>query len=254
MGVRRGVVDLVKEFMNFRYEEYPFELFSVSHVAAMIVSFGCMIGLYVFRNRLSGSGKDVLKWLIVVLLVLSEALFQIWYFINDQWDVAINLPFQLCSISLYLCTIMLITKNYRIFEISFFASMTGAFIAIVTPELFFGYPHFRYFQFFLAHLAIVLSCLYMVWIEGFILTFRSMVRAFIALNLIAVIVFMVNRLVGANYMFLSHKPYNASPIDYLGEYPYYLLALEGVALILFSLLYIPFYLFKNRKSGGNVNT
>ncbi|RBP06631.1 putative integral membrane protein (TIGR02206 family) [Rossellomorea aquimaris] len=245
---------MVKEFMNFRYEEYPFELFSVSHVVAVIVSFGCMIGLYVFRDRLSGSGKGVLKWLLVVLLVLSEALFQVWYLLNDQWDVAINLPFQLCSISLYLCTIMLITKNYRIFEISFFASMTGAFIAIVTPELFFGFPHFRYFQFFLAHLAIVISCLYMVWIEGFTLTFRSMVRAFIALNLIAVIVFMVNRLVGANYMFLSHKPYNASPIDYLGEYPYYLLALEGVAVILFSLLYLPFYLFKNRKSGGNVNT
>ncbi|MGM0839208.1 MAG: TIGR02206 family membrane protein [Bacillota bacterium] len=240
--------------MNFRYEEYPFELFSVSHVVAVIISFGCMIGLYVFRDRLSGSGKGVLKWLLVVLLVLSEALFQVWYFINDQWDVAINLPFQLCSISLYLCTAMLITKKHRIFEISFFASMTGAFIAIVTPELFFGFPHFRYFQFFLAHLAIVISCLYMVWIEGFTLTVRSMVRAFIALNLIAVIVFMVNRLVGANYMFLAHKPYNASPIDYLGEYPYYLLALEGVALILFSLLYIPFYFVKNRKSGRNINT
>jgi hypothetical integral membrane protein (TIGR02206 family) len=253
MGVLKAGEGFVKEMLNFRYEEYPFELFSVSHVAAMIVSFGCMIGLYVLRNRISCRGKGVLKWLLVVLLVLSEALFQIWYFINDHWDVAINLPFQLCSISLYLCAVMLITKNYRIFEISFFASMIGAFIAIVTPELFFGFPHFRYFQFFLVHLAIVLSCLYMVWIEGFTLTFRSMVRAFIALNLIAVIVFMVNRLVGANYMFLSHKPYNASPIDYLGEYPFYLLALEGVALILFSLLYLPFYLFKNRKSGRNVN-
>lgn len=254
MGVRKGVVDLVKELMNFRYEEYPFELFSVSHVVAMVVSLGCMIGLYVLRNRLIDKGKGGLKWFLVVLLISSEALFQMWYFINDQWDVAINLPFQLCSISLYLCTIMLITKNYRIFEISFFASMIGAFVAIVTPELFFGFPHFRYFQFFIAHLAIVLSCLYMVWIEGFTLTFRSMVRAFIALNLIAVIAFMVNRLVGANYMFLSHKPYNASPLNYLGEYPYYLLALEGVALILFSIIYLPFYLFKNRKIGGNANT
>ncbi len=238
----------MKEMMNFRYEDYPFELFSVSHVAAMIVSFGCMIGLYLLRNHLSGRGKSVLKWNLVVLLILSEALFQIWYFINDYWDVAINLPLQLCSISLYLCMIMLITKNYRIFEISFFASMTGAVIAIVTPELFFGFPHFRYFQFFIAHLAIVLSCLYMTWIEGYTLTFRSMLRAFIALNLIAVMVFILNKLVGANYMFLSHKPYNASPIDYLGEYPWYLLSLEGVALILFSLLYLPFYLFRNRKS------
>ncbi|PRX75086.1 putative integral membrane protein (TIGR02206 family) [Bacillus sp. V-88] len=249
-GCRLGGFEvLIREVLNFRYEEYPFELFSGSHLAAIIFSVGCMAGLFIFRNRLEGMAKSWLKWLLVILLVLSEVSFQFWYGLNDQWDVTINLPFQLCSLSLYLCTIMLISNNYRIFEISFFSSMSGAFIAIITPELFFGFPHFRYFQFFLAHLSIVLSCLYMVWIEGYRLTFGSLMRAFAALNGIAVIAYAVNKVVGANYMFLMHKPYNASPIDYLGEYPWYLLSLEGVSLLLFLLLYAPFYLFKkNRKS------
>ena len=238
---------MIREVLNFRYEEYPFELFSVSHVLAIIVSVGCMMGLYISRNRLQGSVKSLLKWLLIVLLVLSEVSFQAWYIINDQWDVTINLPFQLCSLSLYLCSLMLITTSYRIFEISFFVSMSGAFIAIVTPELFFGFPHFRYFQFFLAHLAIVMACLYMVWIEGYRLTFSSMIRAFVALNVLAVFVYLVNREVGANYMFLMHKPYNASPIDYLGEYPWYLLSLEGVSLILFILLYAPFYINRRKR-------
>ncbi|PFA67927.1 TIGR02206 family membrane protein [Bacillus sp. AFS015802] len=236
--------------MNFRYEEYPFVLFSVSHLVAIIICLGCMVGLFVSRDHVQGSLKSVLKWLLIVLLVLSEVSFQVWYIINDQWDVTINLPFQLCSLSLYLCTIMLISKSYRIFEISFFASMSGAFIAIVTPELFFGFPHFRYFQFFLAHLTIILACLYMVWIEGYSLSIGSLVRAFLALNTIAVIVYIVNRITGANYMFLSHKPYNASPIDYLGEYPWYLLSLEGVSLLLFLLLYAPFYLVREKRRGN----
>lgn len=238
---------MIREVLNFRYEEYPFELFSVSHVLAIIVSVGCMMGLYISRKRLQGSEKNLLKWLLIVLLVLSEVSFQAWYIINDQWDVTINLPFQLCSLSLYLCSLMLITTSYRIFEISFFVSMSGAFIAIVTPELFFGFPHFRYFQFFLAHLVIVMACLYMVWIEGYRLTFNSMIRAFVALNVLAVFVYLVNREVGANYMFLMHKPYNASPIDYLGEYPWYLLSLEGVSLILFILLYAPFYINRRKR-------
>ncbi|TMU87608.1 TIGR02206 family membrane protein [Bacillus sp. BHET2] len=235
--------------MNFRYDEYPFELFSVSHLAAIIVSFGCMMGLYVFRSNIQGHTKSMLKWMLVVFLVLSEFTFQMWYILNDRWDLTINLPFQLCSLSLYLCAIMLITKSYRVFEISFFVSMSGAFIAIITPELFFGFPHFRYFQFFLAHMVIVLSCLYMVWIEGYKLTFSSLVRAFLALNAMATIVYVVDVTFGANYMFLIHKPYNTNPIDYLGDYPWYLLSLEGVSLILFSILYSPFFLLGKKQLG-----
>ncbi|MFI8688301.1 TIGR02206 family membrane protein [Rossellomorea sp. NPDC077527] len=241
------------DVLNFRYDEYPFELFSVSHLAAILVSVGCMVGLYVGRHRIQGNMKRLFKWTLVVLLVLSEASFQVWYIINDHWDVAVNLPFQLCSLSLYLCIIMLLTRSYRIFEIGFFVSMSGAFIAIITPELFFGFPHFRYFQFFLAHLTIVVACLYMVWIEGFRLTFGSLIRAFFALNGFALFAYLVNKMVGANYMFLMHKPYNASPIDYLGEYPWYLISLEGVSFFLFIILYAPFIIVKKRRKEEKVN-
>ncbi|MBN8191303.1 TIGR02206 family membrane protein [Bacillus sp. NTK074B] len=239
--------------LNFRYGEYPFELFSVSHIAAIVVSVGCMMGLYISRNRIQGSLKSFFKWLLVVLLILSEVSFQAWYYIYDHWDLTINLPFQLCSLSLYLCTFMLLTKSYRIFEVSFFASMSGAFIAILTPELFFGFPHFRYFQFFLAHLTIILACLYMVWIEGYSLTLGSVIRAFFTLNGIAVLAYTVNKLVGANYMFLMHKPNNTSPIDYLGEYPWYLISLEAISFFLFLILYAPFFLMRDKRSQGKVN-
>ncbi|WP_231893440.1 YwaF family protein [Rossellomorea aquimaris] len=231
---------------GFRNEEFTFELFSLSHVFAITFSIGAIFVLFVFRDWIRTKGKTPLKYGLIVLLVFSEITFQLWYYLHGQWEVEVNLPLQLCSISLYLCTFMLLTKNYRVFEVTFFASMTGAFIAIITPELFFGFPHFRYFQFFLAHLTIVLSCLYMVLIEGYTLTFASLIRALIALNGIAVFVFFINKMVNANYMFLVHKPYNPSPIDYLGPYPYYLLSLEGVAFTLFYLLYLPFLI--NRKS------
>ena len=234
------------EVWGFGNDEFPFELFSLSHVMAILFSIGAMILLFVIRDWIRTKGKALLKFVLIVALIFSEITFQLWYYLHDKWDTDINLPLQLCSISLYMCTFMLLTKNYRVFEVTFFASMTGAFIAIITPELFFGFPHFRYFQFFLAHLTIVLSCLYMVWIEGYTLTFASLIRALIALNAVAVFVYLINKIVDANYMFLLHKPYNPSPIDYLGPYPYYLLSLEGVAFILFLLLYLPFLI--SRKS------
>jgi hypothetical integral membrane protein (TIGR02206 family) len=53
---------------------------------------------------------------------------------------------------------------------------------------------------------------------------------------------LVNWLIGSNYMFIAHPPETASLIDVLGPWPWYLLSLEGIAVVVFLLLYLP-YLF-----------
>ncbi len=224
-------------FFSFRYEDYPFQLFSISHLVVLIITLVLLVLLYSFKNRIKKDYRKPMNYLLIGSLFFGEVGFHVWYLAHGKWDPTINLPFQLCSISLYLCTIMLITKSYRIFEVAFFVSMSGALIAMITPELFFGFPHFRFYQFFIAHIAIVISCFYMVWIEEYIPTFSSLIKSFITLNIIAVFVYIINKLLGSNYMFLTQKPQNASPIDYLGPYPWYILSLELIAFVLFSVIY-----------------
>lgn len=225
---------------------YPFKLFSVSHITAILLTLVGILFLFLVRNKIGHKGKRVLKICLIASLFLSELTFQLWYLIKGEWTIETNLPFQLCSLSIYLCVIMLLTKSYRLFEVTYFASMAGALIAMITPELFYGFPHIRYFQFFIAHAAIILSAFYMIWMERFHVRFTSVLRAFISLNAIAVVVYFIDRVTGANYMFLAHKPYNLSPIDYLGPYPWYLLSLEFVAFFVFMLLYLPFFLYNKR--------
>jgi len=225
---------------------YPFKLFSVSHITAILLTLVGILFLFLVRNKIGHKEKRVLKICLIASLFLSELTFQLWYLIKGEWTIETNLPFQLCSMSIYLCVIMLLTKSYRLFEVTYFASMAGALIAMITPELFYGFPHIRYFQFFIAHAAIILSAFYMIWMERFHVRFTSVLRAFISLNAIAVVVYFIDRVTGANYMFLAHKPYNLSPIDYLGPYPWYLLSLEFVAFFVFLLLYLPFFLYNKR--------
>ena len=50
----------------------------------------------------------------------------------------------------------------------------------------------------------------------------------------------VNRLLGSNFAFASHPPTNPSLIDQLGPWPWYLFAMQGIAVVFFLLLTLPF--------------
>jgi hypothetical integral membrane protein (TIGR02206 family) len=208
------------------------------HIFTLILFLVFFILLYWLR-RLSLM-KRFGRWVLVIILAISELSIIFWSISVDQWDLKFNLPLQLCTISLYLCMYMLVFKCYPIFEIVYFFGLAGALQALITPDLLYTFPHFRFFHFFIAHFAIILSILYMVWVEKFTVSFRSMVKSLVVLNGCAIIAFFVNKTTGANYMFLARKPSNASILDYLGPYPWYIFSLELLAFIMFVLLYLPF--------------
>ena len=64
------------------------------------------------------------------------------------------------------------------------------------------------------------------------------------LNLYALSVGTVNAIMGWNYGYLCHKPYAPSLLDLLGPWPWYLLAIELLALVTFLILYLPWRLKK----------
>ena len=90
----------------------------------------------------------------------------------------------------------------------------------------------------------------MIFVEKYKPTLRSVWKAFLLLNIVSLIAGLTNWLTGGNYMFLARKPQGASLIDLLGPWPWYILALEGVALFSFFVFFSPFFahsVYKKRK-------
>jgi len=146
---------------------------------------------------------------------------------------------------------MLITRSRLLYSFLYFAGIGGAFIALITPNLIYPYPHFRFLLFFVAHGVIILASLYMTLIEGYKPTWKSLFFTMLCLNLVAVCVWFANYILGSNYMFLAHKPSTYSVLDYFGPYPYYLLVEELFAFVVFLMMYLMFFwLPDRRKSRG----
>lgn len=211
---------------------------STAHLFVLLIFLLTVIVLYIFRHH---TFMGYVRWILFAILVITEVALVSWTVTNGLWDIRYNLPLHLCTISLLFSAFMLLTKSYRIFEVIYFFGIGGALQAMLTPDLFYTFPHFRFIHFFLAHIAIILAILYMIWVLKYTVTFHSVIKSFIVLNILAGIAFTVNHLTGANYMFLARKPHGPSMLDWLGPYPWYIFTLEVIVFAIFILLYLPFY-------------
>jgi len=221
----------------------PFAAFSAAHLSALGLFAAAAISMFIFRSAIrSGSKlKQALRLMLLIALVATEVSLHIWYIASDVWNARYTLPLELCSLMLLAAIIMLITRSRFLAGLVFFAGIGGALQALLTPNLAYEYPHFRFVQFFIAHAAIILSALYMVWIERFRPTWRTVFTAMLSLNVIALVVYLLDWILDANYMFLRRKPDTPSILDLFGDYPLYILVEELLALFTFTTLYIIFF-------------
>lgn len=233
---------------NFYTMEPRFEMFSLSHLIALSLTIISAIILYRIRNRINENLalEKLIRYCLVTLLLAGEILLEYWYIITGNWKIEYALPLQLCDFSILMSIIMLIRGSYGIFEIVYFTGIGGALVAIISPELWLGFPHFRFYHFFISHAAIILASLYMVFIKGFRPRLISISKMLIFINVFGGFVFMMNYWIDANYMFISKPTYNNTFLNHLGHYPWYLLSLEGIIVFVSFLLYIPFVKNENK--------
>ena len=219
-----------------------FEFLGLSHIAAMGVTLALPILLTIVVKRLdSAKATQAVCGAFAGVLLLNEILpwshrlamvgaheFARWY-----------LPLHVCGITVFAVAAALIFRCQTAYEIAYFWGLVGATNAVVTPQLEAGYPAYRFFQYFIAHGGIVAGALFATWGLGMRPTAKSVLRVFVLLNLLAIVAFGVNWALGSNYMFLSRPPVTQSPF-FFAPWPWYIPILDGVALVLFYALLIPF--------------
>ncbi|MBK5347436.1 TIGR02206 family membrane protein [Bacillus sp. TH44] len=211
----------------------PFIPYSRQHVVILFIMLVGIFFLYQYQDLLRQSEWNItVRYAIAFLFIGSEIGLHMWEWKAGIFELGTSLPFELCTISLLLASIMIVTKSYRIYEIVFFTGIIGASQAILTPNVQYAFPHFRFIEFFIAHVLLIWAPLFMTWVEGYRPTLQSIKRTMIFLNIVIPIVSFVNYKTGGNYMFLAHKPETASLLDMLGPHPYYFTALRVTGSIL----------------------
>lgn len=225
----------------------PFRLFGTSHRVALAVTGSCIAALLAAGRRMGPTGRRRTRRLLVGALWGQEVAYHAWKAASRTWNLREMLPLHLCSVLVWSEGVALLRPTRLGDEFAWFWGVTGAPQALLTPDVgAFGYPHFRFFQFFASHGLILTIPLWMVVVEGRRPSPAGGLRTFAGLLAHAAVVHQVNRLLGSNYLFLERKPPTASVLDRLPPWPRYVPVLIGLAGGLFAVAAIPLALARRR--------
>ncbi|MBD2847203.1 TIGR02206 family membrane protein [Paenibacillus sp. IB182496] len=227
-----------------------FVAYSTQHLAALAGLAIALLLIVLLRRPLRGrpGAQRALRHGLGALLLVLFALLQLWYIVNGRWSAAESLPLQLSTLTLLLAAVLMFRPGRRLFEFVYFAGIGGALQALFTPVLDVGFPHFWYVYFFAGHGGTVLAPLYLAVVEGYRPRgWGAVVRTVLWIDALVLLLLPINAWTGGNYMFVSRKPSTLSLLDALGPWPWYLVWLQLVALLLFAVLMLPFSLARRRE-------
>jgi hypothetical integral membrane protein (TIGR02206 family) len=233
----------MQAYFQFHSKLHSFHLFSVAHLLTIGMIVLLSILLFVGRNVIR---KNV-RFLLASILLIADFSQHFWLIYERAWSVRSDLPLHLSDLAVIIAIVMLLTKSNNLFQFMYFAGLGSSIQAIMRPDLGkYSFPHFRYLEFFVSHGGVILACLFMVAVFKYSPTIRSMWVIILFVNLYAVCIFLINKAIGSNYLYIMKKPGNFSMLNMLGPWPWYLISMELVMILSFYILYSPFWKGKMR--------
>ena len=223
----------------------PFHPFTPAHYITLVIGFTITAGLILFAKRSNRNQRAV----TAILAFLNLSAYPFALFAWREYPVALDnvLPLHLCDFAAIIAGFALFTKKPILLTLTYFWGIAATTQALFTPAISHGPPSLPFIHFFIQHFAIVAAALYI----PLVLKWRPNTpwwRSPLEVMGISILYhgfsLLVNVILRTNFAFSSRPPDNPSLIDHLGPWPIYLFAMQGLALVLYLLLALPF-----RKNG-----
>jgi len=218
-----------------------FHPFTPAHYITLAIGFVLTAALLVFAKRSEKNQR--LTTALLAFLNLASYPLALLAWSNHPKALDNVIPLHLCDLAAIVAGFALFTRKPILLTLTYFWGIAATTQALLTPALTIGPPELPFIHFFLQHFAIVAAALYIPivlkwrpekpwWKSPLIVFGISIVYQGFAL--------LVNTILKTNFAFASRPPDNPSLIDHLGQWPFYLLSMQVLALGLFLLLALPF--------------
>ena len=230
-----------------------FSLFSTIHLIYLFTWFALWVAVpWAGLRYLSLKGRKIAAVWLASTTIVQEAVDYLNRMSMRDLNAVTDLPLQFCHLAQIFSLVLLFVENKLLFELTYFWGLIGALQAMVTPDLNAFDSQLTLFLFFMHHGLLILIVFWLVFVTGRRCRSWAVVRTFMVTNLIMIPIAFVDWSIGANYMYLRTSPVTDNPFV-SGAWPWYIVIIEGVGLVMMTLLQFPMMLAR-QKSGTRRNS
>jgi hypothetical integral membrane protein (TIGR02206 family) len=221
-------------------------LLGLEHLVTVGVIALCVAALVIAARLRPGPWTVPACRALAALIVVNECGWWVWLGLQHTWSAGYALPFQLCDVVAFVSAAALWTRRQVLAELTYFWGLAGTANGLISPDVPVHFPHYLFLQYFIAHGTIVAAALLLV--VGLRITPRqgAVVRVTALTLALAAFDAGVNLVTGGNYMYLSHPPNVPTLLNLMGPWPWYIVTSTILAVGIFSVLNLPFYLGRRR--------
>ena len=225
-----------------------FEIFGYVHLITMLVIL--LVSIFfpkIYKNKTERQ-KQLMSRIVAAIIAAHVIIspYKDLYLIENPYNWVEVLPFHMCDLSEIFLIIFLLGGPSILYKCAFFWGLGGATMAIITPDILFH--DLDYIFFMIGHGMIIVGIMYATVSLGNRPYSRDIVSVcLITIFLLLPIVYIINIILGepANYWYLVAKPDGASLMDMFPDPPYHLLYTTPIALALFYIIYLPYFIKDN---------
>ena len=232
-----------------------FVLFGGLHLAILLVTLGLPFALSRLTRREQRPRLARGLALALASILLFDRVFVLFWAAHVDkiayWANA--LPMHLCDWATFAVIIALVGRRQLPYELAYLWGLSGTFQAVLTPDTTESPLNPLFISFFVGHCGIIISVLFLTWGLGMRPKPGAVWRVWLCSQIYLVCAGLVNWIFRAhspNFGYLAAKPPHGSLLDYFGPWPWYILTLEAMTVIFYTLFYAPFW-FANRRASAS---
>ena len=218
-----------------------FQTFGNIHIFVLLICLVLSGILYFLRNRFFNQ----LRFFIAFGLIFHQIIFYIYHFYNQTFLIQKNLPLHLCSFSLFLVALALLTKNPKLIKTAIFWSPVSVFLAVLLPDLTSPVFSFNFFEFFFSHIFIIFGSILIYTSKDLRLNlgFYDILKSIGLLLLLSFgLIYPINIFLESNYMYLIDAP-TISGAKVFPDFPFHIFYLFIILTMVFSVEFLIYKFF-----------
>lgn len=183
------------------------EMFNLMHIITLVVLLTIMLLFYFYREKISNDKFEKrFRISIGLFLIIFETLFHIWRYTNGEYSRSMIPLTGFCATTNLTTAILLLTNKTKYFKYVIYYALTGATFSLIFVNTAYGFPHFRYFHYFLNHFGFLMASLYYYFTNKIEVSKKSFINASLILFGYTVFILILDLLLNENWFFLFENP------------------------------------------------